>query len=53
VGLEPKDPLAVTELFAGGGADEPQPASARPAISGTTKKATMRRMVLRNLAMVG
>src|ERR1700744_2555648 len=53
VGLAPKAPLADTVLFAGGGLDEPQPASTKPAISGTTMSATMRRMVLRNLAMVG
>ena len=43
-GEAPNEPLAVTEAFGEEGADEPQPARAKPAISGITNSATMRRM---------
>src|SRR5208283_1752488 len=43
-GEAPNEPLAVTEAFGEEGADEPQPARARPANSGMTKSATMRRI---------
>ena len=43
-GEAPNEPLALTEAFGDGGAEEPQPTRARPAIRGTTMSATMRRM---------
>src|SRR5271166_1806044 len=43
-GEAPNEPVAVTAAFEEEEVDEPQPARARPAISGITKSATMRRI---------